>query len=164
MSRSTPDKTVIIAHYFMTKSKEAKRKDFTNKKLQKLMFYAQAWSLVLNKKRLIDDKFEAWVHGAAIPALYRRYKDFAFNPIDEEFDAKEFDSLTDTEKQLLDEVWSVYGKYDANYLELLNHSEEPWQNARQNVSPFESSDAVISETDMKRFYGAKLGRQEAAKV
>lgn len=145
----------------MSKSREAKRKDFTNKKLQKLLFYAQAWSLVLNDKKLVNDKFEAWIHGAAIPALYGLYKRYGFNNIDEQFDEAEFSKLSDEEKELLDTVWEVYGKYDADYLEVLNHSEGPWQKARQNVSPFEPSSVVISENDMKQYYDEKLKKTEA---
>lgn len=158
MSLDKPDKKVVIAHYLMAKNSAEKRKGFTNKKLQKLMFYSQAWSLVLNDRKLIDDKFEAWVHGAAIPSLYGRYKQYGFGEIQDDFDESEFASLSESEKKLLDMVWSVYGKYDADYLELLNHSEEPWQKARQNLSPFESSNAEISEEDMKRYYGEKLGQ------
>lgn len=156
------DKKIIIAHYFMAKSREQGRTDFTNKKLQKLMFYAQAWSLVLNNQPIIDDKFEAWIHGAAIPALYRVYKDYGWSNITEAFDTSEFSQLTNEERELLDDVWTVYGQnYDADYLELLNHSEEPWQKARQDVAPFESSNAEISEAVMKEFYGRKLEEAQA---
>jgi uncharacterized phage-associated protein len=150
------DKAIVVAHYFMAKSRKSKRSDFSNKKLQKLLYYAQAWSLVLRDKKLLNDRFEAWIHGAAIPAVYRHYKPYGFNNIEEDFDESEFSSLSDDEKRLLDEVWNIYGKYDADYLELLNHSEEPWQKARENISPFEPSAAKISETEMKLFYGAKL--------
>ena len=155
----TQDKKVIIAHYFMDKSRKEGR-DLSNKKLQKLMFYSQAWSLVLNDKKLVDDQFEAWIHGAAIPSLYRQYKNYGWGNIDEAFDAAEFSELSEEEKDLLDDVWVVYGKYDADYLELLNHSEEPWQKARENAAPFESSNAVISEDDMRVFYGRKLQEAE----
>ena len=160
-SKNKIDKAVVVAHYFMSKSKASKR-DLSNKKLQKLLYYAQAWSLVLNDKKLFDHKFEAWIHGAAIPVIYRRYKDFGFGNIVEDYDESEFDTyLTDEDKELLDEVWDIYGKYDANYLELLNHNEEPWQNARHNLPPFMSSTAEISEKDMKRYYAEKLEKVKA---
>ena len=38
----------------------------TNKKLQKLLYYVEAWNLVY-KSSLIDDDFEAWVHGPVVP-------------------------------------------------------------------------------------------------
>lgn len=155
------DKTIVVAHYFMAKNKKSKKGDLSNKKLQKLLYYAQAWSLVLHPKKLLSDKFEAWIHGAAIPAVYRRYKDFGYSNISENYDESEFDTLSDTEKKLLDEVWQIYGKYDADYLELLNHSEYPWQNARKSLSPFVSSNTEISEKDMKQFYGGKLKETQA---
>ena len=155
MSRKN-DKVILVAHYFMAKSKEKGTNDLSNKKLQKLLYYAQAWSLVLRDKKLFKDKFEAWIHGAAIPVVYRRYKQYGFNPIDEKFDEGELESLSEDEKQLLDEVWDVYGKYDADYLEALNHSEEPWQKARRELQPFQPCSMKIDETTMKNFYGAKL--------
>ena len=57
---------------------------------------------------------------------------------------------------VLDAVWQIYGKYDGNYLEYLTHSEEPWQKARQNLSPVESSTNAISATDMRKYYSKIL--------
>jgi uncharacterized phage-associated protein len=145
----------------MNKSKQAERPDMTNKKLQKLLFYTQAWSLVLNDEKIIDDRFEAWIHGAVIPSLYGRYKKFGFQQIIEDYDTSEFNQLTESEKQLLDEVWEVYGMYDPDYLEELNHSEMPWQKARMNTSPLEVSKAIISEEDMKAYYGEKLKKAKS---
>lgn len=162
MSRSDNQKTLAVVHYFMHKSKEDSRNDFSNKKLQKLLYYAQAWNLVLNDKRLINKKFEAWIHGAAIPVIYGRYKKFGFDEITEEYDEDEFSIFSNEEKQVLDEVWRIYGKYDADYLELLNHSENPWQNARESLSPFEPSSAEISEKDMSKYYGEKLEKATKA--
>lgn len=44
----------------------------TNKKLQKLCFYAKAWYLALYDENLISEPFEAWVHGAVQPSLYQK--------------------------------------------------------------------------------------------
>jgi len=58
----------LIADYFIYKGKE-ENKPITNKKLQKLLYYSQAWYLVFNKKPLFKDKIEAWVHGPAIRTI-----------------------------------------------------------------------------------------------
>lgn len=150
------DKVFVVLRYFLHKSKQDKRKDFTNKKAQKLLFYAQAWSLVLRNERLFDEEFQAWVHGAAIPKVYQQYSDFGFNPIDEDVDSSEFSDLTKEEIELLDDVWRVYGKYDADYLELLNHQEKPWQKARAGMPEGMASCAIIKENDMKEYYGEKI--------
>lgn len=160
--QSKTDRVFVIAHYFMTKSKQSGRKDLTNKKLQKLLYYSQAWSLVLENKKLFQDDFEAWIHGPAIPRVYRRYKNFGFNPIEEKFNSNEFTSLSDEEKTLLDQIWKIYGKYDANYLEVLTHSEEPWQAARQETESYESSSHTISPQSMRKYYGQKLKKETTA--
>ena len=159
-SKKKADKAIVVAHYFMAKSKADGRRDFTNKKLQKLLYYAQAWNLAIHNKPLLKDKFEAWIHGAALPAIYRRYKQFGFEQIDEEYDEKEFDLLSSQEKELLDEVWEIYGKYDPDYLEAINHSEKPWQEARQDLVMNERSTAKISEKLMKEYYAQKLRETE----
>ena len=69
-----------VAEYFIDKSNKDK-KSITNKKLQKLLYYAQVWSLVLNDEKLFSERIEAWVHGPAIPVVYRKFKGFEFNPI-----------------------------------------------------------------------------------
>ena len=159
-SKTKLDKVIVVTHYFISKNKVA-NKGLSNRKLQKLLYYAQAWGLVLNNKRLFNHKFEAWVHGAAIPVIHQRYHDFGFHDIVEEYDESEFDLFTNEERKLLDEVWHVYGRHDAIYLELLNNNEEPWQNARHDLPLCMPATTEISEKDMKRYYGDKLKKINA---
>lgn len=53
----------------------------SNLKLQKLVYYAQAWHLAIYATPLFEEDFEAWVHSPVIPALYREYKSFGWQPI-----------------------------------------------------------------------------------
>lgn len=39
-------------------------------KLQKLCYYAQAWSLVWDDKPLFDEEFEAWANGPVCRELF----------------------------------------------------------------------------------------------
>ncbi|MDE0243577.1 MAG: DUF4065 domain-containing protein [Candidatus Kaiserbacteria bacterium] len=133
----------------------AEKKPLTNKKLQKLVYYSQAWSLVLNGKKLFNDPIEAWVHGPAVRSLYLRYKRYGFDPIDEVVDEKSI-SIPPKGKHVIDEVWDVYGSFDAAYLEFLTHSEKPWQDARNGLNEHEISDREIPRRDMKAFYTAKM--------
>jgi uncharacterized phage-associated protein len=145
---------LLVALYFLKLAKQ-KKEPITNKKLQKLVYYAQAWSLVLNNEKLFSDPIEAWVHGPAIRSLYDRYKKFGFNPIKEDSEVNETDIPKDV-KKVLDSVWGVYGKMDADYLELLTHSEDPWQEARKGLQFDESSGNEISLEVMKNYYSRKL--------
>lgn len=54
-----------IAKYFIWRASRDGKK-VSNKKLQKLLYYAQAWYLVYNKKPLFNDDIEAWIHGPAV--------------------------------------------------------------------------------------------------
>jgi len=148
-------KALDIGRYFIYLSNKEKR-PITNKKLQKLVYYAQAWSLVFNNKKLFSEPIEAWVHGPAVESLYIQYKDFGYSPIQEKIGEASIRNISGRTKELLDEVWRVYGKLDAGYLEMLTHSEKPWQEARKGLQSSENSEIEISPKAMKNYYSEKL--------
>lgn len=149
-----------VAKYFIWKA-HGDKKAITNKKLQKLLYYAQAWSLVLNDKKLFNEKIEAWVHGPAVRDVYVEYKKFGFGPITESVSDDVVAKIPEDTKSFLDQVWSVYGKRDAAYLEYLSHSEIPWQKAREGLEPHIGSENEISLQDMKEFYSSKLKKPKS---
>ena len=161
-TRPIDKKVYAVAHYFMYKNQESGRTDFTLKKLQKLLFYSQAWMLVLEDCRLFDAKFKAWVHGAAIPELYKTYRKYDFGVITEKADEGKIKQLSDNEKSVLDNVWSVYGKYDADYLEALHRVEEPWRHTRGDMPAGERSDMDFNEDVMKSYYSKKHKETQAS--
>ena len=144
-----------IAEYFVWKSQQ-ENKPVTNKKLQKLLYYAQAWNLVINKKPLFSEKIEAWIHGPVIPEVWKHFKDVDFNNLSCKIPENELDIFNEQEKKVLEEIWQVYGKYDSAYLEVLTHNETPWQEARKGLLDSESSQNEISNESMQRYYSQKL--------
>src|SRR5579871_1664070 len=56
----------------------------TNLKLQKLLYYAQAWHLVHKDKYLFSEDFQAWIHGPVLPSQYQRFKKNEWRPIQDE--------------------------------------------------------------------------------
>lgn len=143
-----------IAKYFIWKAQQ-EGKPVTNKKLQKLLYYAQAWSLALKNELLFSQNIEAWVHGPAVRDVYMAYKEFGFNPIQEQIDLQEL-KIPEEKRELLESVWNVYGSYDGDYLEVLSHSEKPWQEARQGMEADVSSDKAIDIETMRAFYRERL--------
>ncbi len=123
--------------------------EMTNKKLQKLCYYAKAWYLALYDKNLISEQFQAWVHGAVQPALYQKYRDYGYNEIPKythsELLPEEFVSFAH-------EIYNSYGHLSGDQLEQINHQEDPWINARKECEPWENSSNEISEEDMKQFF------------
>jgi uncharacterized phage-associated protein len=148
----------LFAKYFIYKGMEEKR-PISNKKLQKLLYYAQAWSLALKKHPMFKEKIRAWIHGPAIKEIYAKYKKFGFDPIVEKIDPTIFKKIPRSTKDLLDDVWNIYGKMNASYLEYLSHSEKPWQEARGGLDAGVGSDAEIALASMQSFFSEKISGQ-----
>ncbi len=146
---------LAVANWFLKKAASSPGKTITNLKLQKLLYYAQAWHLVFLGKRLFPEPIEAWVHGPAIRHLYGKFKEYGFNPIQYKGDA-DTSLFSNKQTMLLNDVWKIYGKFDGAFLEALTHSELPWQKAREGLDAGDFSRREISTELMKKYYASKL--------
>jgi len=129
----------------------------SNLKLQKLMYYFQAWFYSGFDEPLFEEDFQAWVHGPVIPKLYQDYKSFGYKPIVEEgLGDKEIDtflsSLTDEQRDFMSQVEEFYFSKTGYELERMSHNEEPWTIARKGIPEDEPSEEVITLDTMKSFY------------
>ena len=141
-----------VAKYLIA-SFQKRKKEISNLKLQKLLYYAQAWYLVFYDVPLFDDSIEAWVHGPVVRSVFQEYRKFGWKPVQ----TKDAGSITAKEiTDHLNEVIRAYGDFDAFALEQRTHREAPWRDARGNLEPDEPSHRVITHEAMKRFYGAQL--------
>jgi uncharacterized phage-associated protein len=134
-----------VADWFLQKE------PMTHKKLQKLCYYAQAWSYALKNRPMFSAVFEAWVHGPVSPMLYRKYRGSGFEDIRRPRNAPRV-TLRAEASELLESVWLTYGKSTGNALEVLSHSEPPWIIARGRLEPHEPCTTPVSPKDMKRYY------------
>jgi uncharacterized phage-associated protein len=136
-----------VARYFLSKVDEDAGDAISNLKLQKLVYYAQAYHLAMYGEPLIPEQVEAWEHGPVVPDLYRSYKQHGSEPIPppDDFDASEYDPRT---RELLDEVYDVYGQYSAWKLRNMTHAERPWSEAYGDGA----RGRVISHAAMRDFY------------
>jgi uncharacterized phage-associated protein len=133
-----------IAEWFLN------QESMTNKKLQKMCYYAQAWYCALFEgKVLINDRFEAWVHGPVCPNLYSKYSIYGWNKIDKKIDSINLDEET---VELLTAVYILYKDLDGDQLEKLTHSELPWMKQREGLNPYQPSNNEISIEDMRSYY------------
>jgi uncharacterized phage-associated protein len=139
-----------VANYFIWLANET-GSFISNLKLQKLVYYAQAWHLALYDTPLFPEDFEAWIHGPVIPELYQKYKRFGWQPILE--DAKP--ELPQDVQEFLDEVAQEYFACDAYELEQMTHVEAPWNLARGDIPSDTPSNAVIQKEWMKEYYGSR---------
>jgi uncharacterized phage-associated protein len=127
-------------------------------KLQKLLYYCQAWSLAHDRGQLFKGKFQAWIHGPVSRRIYNRFIGRGmYTPITSaDIICKPLTILPD-DVALIASVLSVYGKFTGDQLEYLTHTETPWIEARRGVSPYERCVKHISEKTMRDFYRARLG-------
>lgn len=143
-----------VANYFMKLANET-GSFVSNLKLQKLVYYAQAWHLALKGDPLFQEDFQAWVHGPVIPSLYQKYKAFGWQPIVEDVTPK----IPEETSLFLDEVAKEYFARDAYELEQMTHIEAPWNRARGYIASDESSVAIILKEWMKEYYSARAKEQ-----
>lgn len=74
MTKMKPYDVNLIADYIIIRLNSDEKSNLINLKLQKLLYYLQAWSLGINGERFIESPFEAWVHGPVSKVLYDRFK------------------------------------------------------------------------------------------
>lgn len=141
-----------VADYFLKVVDRNAGGSITHLKLQKLVYYAQAWHLVFTDRPLFPEKLLAWVHGPVCAELYEKYRDRGYQSLEEP--AGELHAFSKEELETLESVWECYGDFDGKYLEELTHQELPWQEARKGYAPGEHCNNEISLTTMKEFYSS----------
>ena len=130
----------------------------TNLKLQKLLFYSQAWYLALKDDYIFEEDFQAWVHGPVLVSQYQRFRHYSYHPISEDI------TEPDIPQELinhLNEIMDVFGGEGAYTLERLVHQESPWIESRDNLDQTEPSTNIISKEKMKTFYKQMAEMQNA---
>lgn len=137
-----------VAKYFLAQTDEDAGDLISNLKLQKLLYYAQGFYLALYDEPLFAESVEAWTHGPVVPELYHAYKhyDSSSIPIPDDIDFSKYDERT---RELLDEVYCVYGQFSAWKLQNMTHDEELWKDAH-------CSNMIISPQTMKQYFKTQL--------
>jgi uncharacterized phage-associated protein len=121
----------------------------TTMKLQKLVYYCQAWSLVWDEELLFPEKIEAWANGPVVRELYDRHKGcFQISLIR----GANVNNLDDNQKETIDAVLSVYGDKSGQWLSDLTHLEDPWNIAREGLEEGESSEREITPEILCNYY------------
>ena len=118
-------------------------------KLQKLVYYSQAWQLAFEDQPLFDERIEAWANGPVVRELYDQHRgSFSVSrwPIGDPA------ALRPDERDTVDLVLRTYGTKTAQWLSDATHAEMPWLQARGPLSGGARSNAPISPESMRVFY------------
>ncbi len=118
-------------------------------KLQKLAYYAQAWSLVWDDAPLFSERIEAWANGPVCPDLYFAHQGEFTVGTESRGDAKKLKKI---QRETIDSVLKHYSKKTAHWLSELTHREAPWKEARKGLPEGARSNQVITHTAMANYY------------
>lgn len=149
IAKFIPDNSVSafdVAEYILKKLGS-----MTTMKLQKLVYYSQAWSLVWDEKPLFSEEIEAWANGPVVKDLFYYHKGFfkissvALGNVDR---------LNNDQNNTIDSVLEFYGNKSAQWLIDLTHLEDPWKNARSGLSSLEKGNNIIALDSIANYYSS----------
>ncbi len=129
-------------------------------KLQKLLYYTEALHLAYFETSLIDDEFQAWLHGPVSRKIYNEIKDLSILHGEITYSPGEGpkpdeilnESLIQDQFDLINDVLNNYSTLSAGQLEDLTHREQPWIEARMGYGAGDRCEVIISKETMKSFY------------
>ena len=122
----------------------------TAMKLQKLVYYAQAWSLVWDEEALFPEKIRAWANGPVVRELYDVHQgQFQVDKVK----GGRSNCLTETQRETVDAVLEFYGNKSGQWLSKLTHRETPWRKARIGLDDGDRSNREITLSSMEEYYG-----------
>ena len=118
-------------------------------KLQKLVYYSQAWSLVWDDAPLFEDRIEAWANGPVIPNLYNAHRGkYIVNQVP----GGHPEVLSPEQRDTVNAVLGFYGDKSSQWLSNLTHMEAPWREARTGLSHNERGQMEITLESMAEYY------------
>jgi len=148
--KKSPYSATNVANYFIYLASQTfiddneEREGITNLKLQKILYFAQAYYLAKFNKPLFSNNIEAWEYGPVIPDVYRKFKKYGSNSIILEEDES---SLSEKDKEILSkEIWETFGGYSVSRLVDITHAHTPWKDA------YASEDKIISNKSLGEYY------------
>lgn len=124
-------------------------------KLQKIVYYSQAYHLVRYGQPLFCERIEAWRNGPVFAiCMICWLTSLAIS--DGYFGLPHLTTsqLQEHEVAAIDHVVNVLGKRTGKELSELTHSEAPWCDARGDIPPHWSSSSLISIEAIKNYYGS----------
>ena len=122
----------------------AKKYSISNLKLQKLLYFIQAYFLIASPKKepCFRQSIEAWDFGPVVPEAYSEYKQYGsvsilpiryyhLNAWSNKYKSMPIeyndDEISDADKKLIDKVIEHFKMYSATDLVSITHNHKPWQ-------------------------------------
>ena len=150
----------IIAGWFVNAADRDSGEAPTHLKIQKLVYYTQAWYLANFDTPLFDEDMQAWTHGPVAPSVYEKYRGAGFDVLPQERKAGVPESTID----FLQTIHEEYGQYTAKRLEKMTHEEDPWKITRGELALEARCTRPIDKLLIRNYYAKRLGKKEISKL
>jgi len=145
IKKGTPVSVFDVAEFILQKCGP-----LTTMKLQKLVYYCQAWSLVWDEKPLFSEKILAWANG---PVVYELFKHFQGQYEVSKTERGNVVALKPKQIETICGVLNYYGKKPSQWLSDLTHMEDPWKNARKGLKDDQRGSQEITQASLADYYG-----------
>lgn len=135
-----------------------KLEEVTPLMLQKLLYFTQGISYALNEKPMFKENCQAWLHGPVYPQIFKLFRDFRYNPIEDARFAildNNKSTLNADDRKVIDLVVNTFGEYSGKTLERITHCETPWISARKGYGESIPSTTPIPKQTIKLYYEEK---------
>jgi uncharacterized phage-associated protein len=151
----------ILAQYILEKCGQ-----MSHLKLQKLLYFIEGYHLAYFSESIINDDFEAWVHGPVSRTLYSQLKDLSILYAEISYVRKEDEklpssilskNLTSEQIELIDNVLDLYSNESSLSLESITHQQAPWVETREGFASSERCEKVIPKQKMKSYFEKFVG-------
>lgn len=152
---------LTIARYIVNYSNKIKHR-ISNLKLQKLLYFVQAYFLVNKNTNCFHEDIEAWSFGPVVPEAYREFKEFGSGYIPQvetyyeyqgiTVESKTFDEnvIDEIDRKTLNYIVDQFKDYSAAGLVDLTHAQKPWRDA---YVPMQNN--IITPESMKRYFSGE---------
>ena len=144
--RKTTNSATQIAKALLCIAKDENIK-LDHLKLQKLLYFAQAISLVRNNKPIFKDQIQAWKHGPVVEPVYSTYKKYGKKYISCAEKDKSTIKLSIEDIKVLEDTLETFKEYEGVELKDMTHKHLPW-----NESFEENKNNEIENKVIKKYY------------
>lgn len=139
---------IQVANIYIKIANSEKEGSITNLKLNKLLYYAQGWSLARFGRSLFEEDILAWQFGPIVASVYRAFNIYGSGPIVFENDMVKESPISKEEMQLLLDVYRAYGRYSpATLVEMTHEVGTPWQKVYNG-----SHSTIIPKEEIQKYF------------
>ncbi len=122
----------------------------TQIKLQRLVYFAQAWSLGTFNAPLFEEDFQAWSFGPILPSLNEIYSEHGRIVATIPVPGTVID-MPEDKVEFIQSVWEQYGYLRDDELEE-SSKDDVWRNSRGGMKRTDKSDNIMPKEEIREYY------------